>query len=160
MGPRIAALVVGALALGGASTAYAEEKPPASAELRPNPWILTTGAVLFLAPYTAGVLVNATNSLPADKELNWPVAGPWLDLGQRECTFGAACTTTDHVAAGLLIADGIAQGAGVVLMVASAFIPGATRSATTTNAKHAKPHVDVAPVSFRSGGGLGAIGTF
>jgi hypothetical protein len=122
---------------------------------------LITGTALVVGPYVAGVIVAAESNLEEDKRLNIPIAGPWLDLGQRPCSFGTGCSTSDNVAGVLLIASGVAQGAGLVMAVASAFVPETHReSVSMAKAKPQKPSVHVTPVSYYGGGGIGAIGRF
>jgi hypothetical protein len=137
---------------------YVENVAAERQEIRPNPALLGTGAILLGGPYVAGAIVAATNSHSYDDKLYYPVAGPWIDLGERPCTFSSRCTSADHWNAALLIADGIAQGAGVVMMVSSAFVP--VHKEVIKTAAKPKPHVAVAPVSFKGGGGIGASGTF
>jgi len=123
----------------------------------PNRPAMITGAALFGAPYVAGVIVAAQSNLDADKRNYIPVVGPWLDLGQRPCAFGSACSTTDNLGSALLIGSGVLQGAGVVLMVTALAVPERTeRRVPATAAVHVLP----VPVTFTNGGGLGAAGTF
>jgi hypothetical protein len=131
----------------------------------PNPALLGTGAILLGGPYIAGAIVAATNSHSYDDKLYIPVAGPWIDLGERPCTFASRCTNADHWNAALLIGSGIAQGAGLAMMIASIFVPARTETTTVSNAKAKpqkpeKPHVAVTPVSLHGGAGVGAVGTF
>ena len=119
-----------------------------------------TGAVLLLGPYVAGVIVAAESPLEQDHRLYIPVVGPWLDLGQRPGTFGGDSTTGDKVGSVLLIGSGVAQAAGLVMLVSGLAVPSTTRTTTTTTATVEKPHVAVTPLSFQGGGGLGAVGTF
>jgi hypothetical protein len=144
------------------TAAQYNENPPVGAEqqttvTRPNPYLLGTGAILLAGPYAAGAIVAASNSTDYDDKLYWPVAGPWIDLGERPCTFATRCSNADNWNAALLIADGIAQGAGALMMVTSFFVP-AKRE--IKEAKHEKPHVAVTPISLRGGAGIGAAGSF
>jgi hypothetical protein len=132
----------------------------------PNRAMLGTGAIIFGAPYVAGVIVAAQSSLHEDHNLYIPVVGPWLDLGQRPCGFGSSCSSGDNVAAGFLVASGIAQGAGVLMMLGSLVVPEhTTETVTTTTGKALPPapekgEVHVMPVSYAGGGGIGAAGKF
>jgi hypothetical protein len=132
----------------------------------PNRAMLGTGAIIFGAPYVAGVIVAAQSSLHEDHNLYIPVVGPWLDLGQRPCGFGSNCSNGDNVAAGFLVASGVAQGAGVLLMLGSLAVPEHhTETVTTTTGKALPPpppknELHVMPVSYAGGGGVGAAGSF
>jgi hypothetical protein len=120
--------------------------------IRPNRTMLVTGRALFAAPYLGGVIVAMQSELDADRRLYIPLVGPWLDLGERPCAFGSNCSTGDNIASTLLAFSGVAQGIGLILAAISVAVPDKKVERT------AKVHV--APVSFRGGGGIGAMGTF
>lgn len=125
---------------------------------RPNRPMLISGATLLVGSYAAGVIVAATSDLDADKKLYIPVVGPWLDLGQRPCSFGSDCSTSDNIGSALLIGSGVAQGLGVILTAASFATP--ERHVTSAPLAAQKPQVAFSPVSYNGGGGLGATGRF
>jgi hypothetical protein len=151
-------------------TTSAEYNEMAGAErektVLPNRPLLGTGAIVFGAPYVASVIVGAVSTLDADDKLFIPVVGPWLDLGQRPCGFGSSCSTSNNVESAFLVADGIAQGAGVLMMLGSLVVPEhRTETVTTTTGKAlppppAKSEVHIMPVSYLGGGGIGASGKF
>jgi hypothetical protein len=138
-------------------TTAAEYNESASAEVettyRPNRPLLLGGAALFVFPYAASVGVAFKNNPQADSQLFVPVAGPWMDLDARTCVFGQRCSTRENVASGLVVASGIAQATGVILMVASLFVPEHAR-------EKASRDVQVAPVALSNGAGVGAFGAF
>lgn len=119
----------------------------AETRARPNRTILVTGGAIFLGTYAASAIVGATVSEDADRHLVIPVAGPWMALGQRDCSLGE-CGFYEDINAWGLIASGFAQAAGLGLVIASLFIE-EPRQRT-----HAK--VRVVPM----GAGVGALGTF
>jgi hypothetical protein len=133
-----------------------ERKPP------PNRPMLITGGVLFAGAYIPSAFVAAYSSNSDDKALWAPVVGPWIDLATRDCS--GSCTAPDTWNAIGLIASGVAQAGGLAVGVASFFVPekegdrllgsAASKQAVT------KPKVQVTPLSFRAGAGIGAVGTF
>jgi len=107
------------------------------------------------------VIGGAVSDRDEDKRLFIPVVGPWLDLGQRDCNSGNPCGGNEDLAKAMIISSGVAQGAGVLLALSSLVIPESTSvTERTTTAKVVKPKVNVAPVSFAAGAGIGAVGRF
>jgi hypothetical protein len=77
--------------------------------------------VLLGGSYGASAIVAATSDRAADEKLYYPVAGPWMDLNDRNCDVNACPNrTTDTI---LLIGDGILQGLGALTLVVSLFVP-------------------------------------
>jgi hypothetical protein len=133
---------------------------------RPNMGLLVPGTLLLGGAYGASAIVAAANSPKSSGSFEWtkhlyiPIAGPWITLGKDPCVFQGRCTGADKVNGALYIADGIAQGAGAILMLSSLFIP-AHRETTKVAAKNNKVHIQsVTPVSYQGGAGIGASGTF
>lgn len=133
-------------------------------EFRPNRPLLATGALMLVAPYTAGAIVAASNDRDYDDNLWWPVAGPWIDLAERPTGLfdGGSAEDWNQV---LLIGSGVAQGVGVALMITSLIVPEKRSSPAMTSARErslaaSKPRVTVTPITVRGGSGLGAAGTF
>jgi hypothetical protein len=158
-------------ATGTTQTTAAEYTENVAAEQRrttykPNPWLMGSGAILFGGSYGASVIVAAADHNTASNEwtknLYIPVAGPWITLGKDPCTFATRCTTADNWNGALMIGSGIAQGAGLVLMATSFFVPAhkTTTVVAAQNQKPQKPRVSFAPVSYKGGAGVGASGTF
>src|SRR5689334_23749882 len=99
--------------------AHAEEIAQVS-QTRPNQAMLTSGAFALGVPYVASIIVAAESAHPGDKNLYVPVAGPWMDLGDRHCAAGENCGH-EGLYKGLLIVDGLFQGIGA-LNIAGAFL--------------------------------------
>lgn len=153
----------------GTTTTTAGYPPPIGAEqqettIRPNRPMLITGAVVFAGTYGASVIVGAASSRPSDDKLFIPVVGPWLDLGERCGSSDPPCSTgsSEDWNKALLIGSGVLQGAGVLTALISLFVPEKKEAPpmSAAKAKPVKPEVRVTPLSFRAGGGLGAVGTF
>ncbi|MDB4934531.1 MAG: hypothetical protein JWP87_1503 [Labilithrix sp.] len=128
-------------------------------ERRPNRALLSTGTGLFVLSYAPSVIVAAVSARSSDKNLYIPVAGPWLDLGERNCDL-RSCGNREAINKALIIASGAAQGLGVLLAVGSLFIPETERTRTVVATSNAKPSVHVTPVAYVAGGGVGATGSF
>ncbi|HEY3493240.1 MAG TPA: hypothetical protein VGK73_01085, partial [Polyangiaceae bacterium] len=62
-----------------------ETSDRAAKSSRPKRSLLHTGAVTLGISYTPALVVGATSPLPEDRVLLAPVAGPWLDLANRDC---------------------------------------------------------------------------
>jgi hypothetical protein len=127
-------------------------------EHRPNRTLLWTGVTVFSVTYVGSVVAGgiAGDRVP-DKNLFIPLVGPWLDLGQRDCDFRPCDDAQERMFQGLIIASGIAQGAGALMVLSSFFVP---ESSDAPRVAKAKPEVHLAPVSYASGGGIGAVGRF
>jgi hypothetical protein len=129
----------------------------------PNFYMLGSGLVTFGLSYGVGVVVAGTSSRPEDQHLYVPLAGPWIDLGDRGgCggTTGRSCDTETTYKV-LLGVDGVVQAIGALVVLDSFFTPEShTVSRTTTAAKADKPKVHFSPASVGSGYGFLALGTF
>ncbi len=112
-------------------------------------------------PYVASIVVAAESSHPGDKNLYAPVAGPWMDLGDRHCTVGDRCNH-EGLYKGLLITDGILQGIGAVEIVGAFLFPETVTIESTRADRSAKrvASVRVAPVAMGGGYGVLAAGAF
>jgi hypothetical protein len=137
--------------------AHAEEIAQVS-QTRPNQSMLTSGAFAVGVPYIASIVVAAGSSHPGDKNLFIPVAGPWMDLGDRHCPAGGSCGH-EGLYKGLLIADGIFQSLGA-LEIAGAFLFPETVTVTQTGQRTRRTGVHVTPASVGGGYGLAAVGAF
>ena len=154
--------------VGKARTTQAEYTPPLrdqfaekTVEKRPNGTMLSTGTGMFVLSYAPAAVIGAMSPRHEDKRLLLPVAGPWLDLKNRDCR-GRSCGENEGLAKAALITSGVAQGAGALMMLGSLLIPEKSTviEHTRAAAKAEKPSVKIVPVSFGDGGGIGAIGRF
>jgi hypothetical protein len=122
----------------------------------PNRALVGTGLVTFTFAYIPAVVVAAESSLPADHHLYIPVAGPWVDLGNRPpCNVSHINCDTEAANRVLLAVDGAFQGIGVLTVFAGFLVPehGATTAVTATTDK---PSIHFGPTRMGTGG-LGAI---
>lgn len=158
---RLAPAAVSASALAYATPARADDTPTRTVVTKtegPNQTLLWTGVTVFAATYTGSVIGGGVGGdRISDKNLFIPLVGPWLDLGQRDCEFRGCNPDEEVVFKSLIIASGIAQGAGVLLAVSSFFVPETTKM---TIAAKSKPDVHFTPVSYAGGAGVGAMGRF
>lgn len=126
---------------------------------RPNVGLITSGLIMFGGTYAASTIVAAESSRPADNRLAVPLVGPWLDYGDRgSCSFasgGNTCSNTETANRVLLVADGIAQGLGVLQIVGGFIFPEHKVVQTTVSTAS----VDFRP-SFGSMNGVTASGKF
>lgn len=121
----------------------------------PNKPLLITSAITFGAPYLTSALVAATTESHANNMLYIPAVGPWLTLGQRKCTDNDPCEA-EILTGGMLVADGLLQGAGVIGMVVAFAAPDVIPSMKVGNTT-----VSVAPSKMgKSGYGLAAVAEF
>lgn len=140
-------------------TAPSTDTSERTIEHRPNRTLLSTGVGVFVISYGASVVAGAVSDRDADKNLFIPVVGPWMDLGDRGCD-AVSCGGNEDISKAMIITSGIAQGAGVLLALGSLVIPETTSVTEKRTSAKVKPEVHVAPVSFRAGAGLGAVGRF
>jgi len=89
-----------------------------------NGYLFTAGFLTFGIPYATGV-TYAQGSYDSGHHDNLyaPVAGPWIDLANRpSCT--AAINSCDHTTRtdAILIADGLLQAGGVLVMLDALFL--------------------------------------
>jgi hypothetical protein len=123
-----------------------------------NRRLLTTGTILFLGGYVPSVVVGAESSRPSDNpSLFIPVAGPWIDIGERDCGGPHPCAGESGSVA-LLVADGVVQGLGA-LAILSSFVIHERRGRNWIIIGNDK--VQAAPTTFgRGSAGFAAMGTF
>lgn len=89
----------------------------------PNGPLLTTGLLTFFGGYATAFVTAAVSTRSDDRALYAPIVGPWIDIGTRRCRFEGTACDTDDVERGLIIAMGIAQGIGLVLVGTSLVLP-------------------------------------
>lgn len=87
-----------------------------------NAPILTAGALVFLGSYGAAVGVATARLHDGNDQLYIPIAGPWLALGDW-CTISSASCEASPATKALLVADGLVQAAGLVIMLDAFFEP-------------------------------------
>ncbi len=126
----------------------------------PNPYLLTTGLLLWGIPYTTSVVVAAQSSNSVDQHLYVPIVGPWIDLGQRGgCPVADNSCNTETTNKVLLAVDGVFQAVGT-LEVIWGFLRPEHREVTTVAATKYTPKMTFTPSNVASGYGLAAIGEF
>jgi hypothetical protein len=157
----VSALVTcgGLLAFGGVASAQSVQRETVTEKGGPSHSMLFSGVGTFGISYGAAVVVAATSDLDADHRMYVPFAGPWMALsGRGPCGVGTPRTcdaaTADKV---LIIADGVFQGLGGLLIVES-FLNPETR--TVTRARAEQPTIRVTPLVGSNGYGLAAFGNF
>jgi hypothetical protein len=147
------------------TTGAAVASDPVARETReeayvPNPYLLTTGFILWGGAYTASVIVAAQSSNSADQHLYVPVVGPWIDLGNRgSCPVSSNACNDETSNKVLLILDGAVQAIGT-LEVIWGFIRPEHREITTIHATRYTPDIKLTPASVASGYGLTALAQF
>ena len=77
--------------------------------------------VVFGGSYAASAVIGGMSDREDDKKLVYPVAGPWMDLANRDCV--ANTCSREDLNKGLLIADGIVQGVGALGVLLSFVLP-------------------------------------
>ena len=120
--------------------------------------LLVTGLIFLGGTYAASAGVAAESSRASDRpNLYYPIAGPWMDIAQRNCNSAHPCSgETGNLT--LLALDGIGQGLGAIALVSSFFVP-------EKKSRHwffiGNDHFHAAPAQVGLGGyGLATAGTF
>jgi hypothetical protein len=168
-----------AAAAGWSSTARAQEVAPAPPTVEPVAPVqqthsetvterggpsageLSSGIVTLGLTYGAAAIVAAESPQSADHRMFVPIAGPWMALANRPgCggVTGPSCGTETTYTV-LIVADGIGQALGSLLIIGS-FLHPETVTRTTTVSDTIKPVLHVLPSSVGSGYGMTAVGTF
>jgi hypothetical protein len=138
--------------------AVAQERVDTVEYTGPDRGLLSSGAWTLGLSYAPALIVGIGSSLPADRYLLAPVAGPWVDFAKRDCP------TCEHETLNrvLLATDGVIQGVGALEIIGSLFF--VEHSVTTRPARREAPktalHLHVVPSRFAGGYGLTAIGNF
>lgn len=123
-----------------------------------NTTMFRSGVGTLVLSYVPAVVVAGFSDEPSDQRLYIPVAGPWLDLGERDCPDCRHETANKA----LLVVDGIFQGLGAIDIVGSFFVTEdrvVIARAVPPSPTLASVRLAVAPVH---GGGYGmvALGQF
>lgn len=135
-------------------------------QTRPNRPLLITGASLLVGSYATSAIIGMVNDRKADERLAIPVVGPWLDLANRECNIHPC--ENENWSKVALIASGVLQGAGLIGVVSSFFVPeerfriwGGGSGARAGVASAPSVRIVPSPVAVGRGGtGLTLVGTF
>src|SRR5262245_49526236 len=98
----LTALACGLAAMFRTAPAHAQSAtipaPPAPVvaerSVLPNPTLLGSGVGTLVLGYAPSVVVGIVSDHKGDDNLFIPVAGPWIDLGKRNCS-GATVLTSD-----------------------------------------------------------------
>ncbi len=120
----------------------------------PNRPMMTTGFTVFAITYGASVAVGASSERPGDRYLFTPVVGPWLSLANRDCNRDP-CGYDEDSNRILLVADGVLQGLGALLLVGGLFIPEKIEETRVPSRS-----IKMTPISVRGGAGIGVSGLF
>ena len=123
----------------------------------PDRGLLKSGAWTLGLSYVPAAIVGIESSLPADRYLLAPVAGPWIDYAKRDCS---NCTneTLNKV---LLATDGVFQGLGALQIIGSFLFVEHTVVTRPARVEAPKNALNLRLVPKFSGGyGLAAIGNF
>lgn len=156
------AVLVSAL-VGWTSAAQAQGETGVTETTGPNRALIRTGVLVLGVSYVPAFLVASTNPRPDDDYLYFPVAGPWLDLANRQ-----PCSSCENESLNkaLLVTDGIFQGIGALEIVGS-FLFMETRVAATSirNPKSVaftgnRIPVSITPTYVPGGYGVMAAGEF
>src|SRR4051812_33701477 len=122
------------------SSGYGRRGSDSFTETSPNADLIASGLFTLAVPYVTSVFVATQSTRPGDNYLYTPVAGPWLDLSNREdCPRNGSCANETAWRI-LLVADGVLQGFGA-LEVVSGFLFPEVHSVNTDSS----PHVRVVP---------------
>lgn len=165
------ALAVALTALASTSAALAQTSPSTSPsmthpvrpgmprdvityeESMPNGALIGSGLTMFGFSYIPSVVVAAASQRPGDDSLYVPVAGPWMNLANRDKACPSGHCPGDAVNKVLLVADGVFQSLGA-LQVLGGFLFPTTRTVTQVAGVHVLPSVGINQV------GLSASGSF
>jgi len=156
--------------LGGASSAFAGDTvivegntapAPVVGEPRssgPNAYLLRSGLFTLGLAYAPALVVAIESDRSADDHLYIPVAGPWLDLGNRgDCNGDCNGETANKV---LLVTDGIFQGLGALQIVGALVFPQSHGVTVAGGEPGSDVSVSLAPARFLGGQGVMAVGEF
>jgi hypothetical protein len=120
----------------------------------PNYPMFWSGVVAFTFAYNDSIFVAIQSDRSSDKRLLLPVVGPWLALGQRNCS-SEPCKNPG-LSATLLAIDGASQGVGFALMLASLVVPN-----RAMEIRMGKARIRMTPVALGAGAeGIAATAPF
>lgn len=131
---------------------------PADSAPIPDPYFLRSGLLTLGAAYVPAVAVAMTSETQGDDHLYVPLAGPWLDLADREDCDGDC--GGENVNKALLVTSGVFQSLGALQVVGS-FIFHETTAVTVSDADGSpKLSFKVTPTGIARGSGVVATGKF
>jgi hypothetical protein len=157
---NITSVAAAALTLVSSASAFAQGEDRPGSEVRPNRGLLITGGAIIAASYIPPVIVAATSERNGDEYLYIPVAGPWIDLGERGGCGPNPCGE-EAVYKTLLVATGIAHLVGTGLVVSSFIIPERNERIERTRTVTASTKPVIVPAQLgRSGAGFAVVGRF
>lgn len=131
---------------------------PVTEKSYPNRPLLLGAGTLLAASYVPTAVIGGVSDRDEDRYLFIPVAGPWVDLAQRDCD-ARPCNNEDTNKA-LLIGSGIVQGIGAIGIITSFFVPERTTRLSMASTPVKKTFA-VSPAQIGRGAyGLSAVGTF
>jgi hypothetical protein len=122
-------------------------------ESMPNGALIGSGLAMFGVSYIPSMIVAASSDRPGDSSLYVPVAGPWINLTQRDNACPGGRCTGDAANKVMLVVDGVFQGIGALQVVGGFLFP-TTRTVTQTAGVRVLPSVGANHV------GLTAAGSF
>jgi hypothetical protein len=137
-----------------------KEKVRTTESTGPDARAVGGGIFTFGVSYAVAFGVAATSGHQGDRHLYVPLAGPWVDFGDR-----GACPTTgscgnETMFRVLIVADGIFQALGALSVVSGFLFPTTHEVTTTTATTTSVPTIRVVPDCSHGGLGLAALGTF
>lgn len=126
----------------------------------PDRRLIGSGLATFGLSYVPALIVAGTSDVSADHHLFVPLAGPWLDLGDRPgCGAGHIGCDTETTYKVLLVFDGIFQAIGASTAIWGFLQPEHHTVVTTAKADKLTLHVLPAAVG-PSAYGMAALGSF
>ena len=126
----------------------------------PNPYLLTTGFILWGGTYTASVVTAAESGNSSDQHLYVPIVGPWIDLGARGgCPVSSNSCNRETGNKVLLALDGTVQAIGTVEVIWG-FLKPMHRDVTTVRATRYTPPISIQPSHVANGYGIAAFARF
>jgi hypothetical protein len=128
-----------------------------------NAAVFTTGALVFAASYGASAFAAATasedNYERGFDRLYLPIVGPWLTLSEYgDCPITNVECDEEITTKVLLVADGVFQAAGVLVMLDGILEPSSRRVPVRNSKLDTK--LRVTPVSVKGNPGLAVVGRF
>lgn len=87
----------------------------------PNGPLLSASLLVLIGTYTGSAIAASVSNNDADKQLYYPVAGPWLDLHRRHCADNVC--SNGNAAHLLVVGSGVLQGVAAFGTLLSLVIP-------------------------------------